>query len=107
MAEKISCFEMKTFCALSTVTIYLNSYKIRVLIQITLSRNTRMQMALSKKNRFSAEEAKNYIPRTDKRKKAPVCEMLEFSGFLSSSMLPMLSSKLKIIAYRGCFVNAK
>ena len=88
-------------------TIYSNISKIRVLIQIALSRNARIQMDLSKNNRFSAEEARNYIPRTDKRKKVPVCEMLEFSEFLSSSMLPMSSWKLKIIAYRGSFVNAK
>ena len=59
------------------------------------------EMNLSKTNRFSAEEAKNYIPRTEKRKKVPVCKMLEFSGSLCSSMLPILSWKLKITAYRG------
>ena len=36
------------------------------------------EMNLSKTNRFSAEEAKNYIPRTKKRKKVPVCEILKF-----------------------------
>ena len=74
-----------------------------VLIQITLCRNARIQMDLSKNkhNRFSAEEAINYIPRTEKRKKVPVCEMLESSRSLSSPMLPILSWKLKIIAYRG------
>ena len=45
----------------------------------------------SKNKRFSAEEAKNYIPFTEKRKKVPVCEMIEFSGSLYSSMLPVLS----------------
>ena len=76
-------------------------------------------MDLSKNNGFSAEEAINYIPRTKKRKKVPVCETLEFSGSLSSSMLPILSWKLKIIVYRGsttiflhhlswsCFANTK
>ena len=58
-------------------------------------------MDLSKNNCFRAEEAKNYIPRTEKRKKVPVYEMLEFSWSLSSSMIPILSWKLKIIAYRG------
>ena len=58
-------------------------------------------MDLSKNNLFSAEETKNYILHTEKRKKVPVCEMLEFSGSLSSSMLSILSWKLKIIAYRG------
>ena len=81
-------------------TIYSNISKIRVLIQIALSRNARIQMDLSKNNRFSAEEARNYIPRTDKRKKVPVCEMLEFSGSLSPSMLPILPWNLKIVAYR-------
>ena len=59
------------------------------------------EMNFTKTNRFSAEEAKNYIPCTEKRKKVPKCKMLEFSGSLSSSMLPILSWKLKITAYRG------
>ena len=59
------------------------------------------EMNFTKNNRFSAEEAKNYIPCTEKRKKVPKCKMLEFSGSLSSSMLPILSWKLKITAYRG------
>ena len=74
--------------------------KISVLIQITLCRNARIQMDLSKNNSFSAEEAINYIPRTKKRKKVAVCEILESSGTLCSPMLPILSCKLKVIAYR-------
>ena len=35
-------------------------------------------MDLSKNNRFSENEAKNYIPRKEKGKKVPVCEILEF-----------------------------
>ena len=96
MAEKISYFEMKNFRALNTLTSYLNISKIKVLIQITLCRNARIQMDLSKNNCFSAEEAKNYIPHTEKRKKVPVYEMLEFSWSLSSSMIPILSWKLKM-----------
>ena len=38
-------------------------------------------MDLSKKNRFSAEEEK-YIPHTEKRKKVPVGEIIEFLIFL-------------------------
>ena len=91
---------MKNFRALKTLKIYLNISKLRVLIQIALSRNARIQMNLSKNNSFSAEEAKNYIPRTEKWKKVPVCEMLEPSASLSSPMVPILSWKLKIIAYR-------
>ena len=87
--------------AFSTLAIYLNISKIRVSIQITLCRIARIQMDVSKNNRFSEEEAKNFIPRTEERRKVPVCEMLEFSGSLSSSMLPILSWKLEIIAYRG------
>ena len=41
-------------------------------------RNARIQMDLSKNNRFSAEEANNYIPRIEKREKVPVCGILEF-----------------------------
>ena len=92
---------MKNSRALNTLTSYLNISKIRVLIQITLCRNARIQMDLSKNNCFSAEKAKYYIPGTEKRQKVPVYEMLEFSWSLSSSMIPILSWKLKIIAYRG------
>ena len=99
MAKKISCFEMKNFRALNTLTSYLNISKMRVLIQ-TLCRNATIQMDLSSNNCFSAEEAKNCIPCTEKRKKVPVYEMLEFSWSLSSSIIPILSWKLKIIACR-------
>ena len=101
MVEKISRFDLKNFWALNTLPIYFNISKIRVLIQITICRNARIQVVLSKNNRFSAEEAKNYLLAPRKGKKVPVCETLEFSGSLSSSMLPILSWKLKIIAYRG------
>ena len=118
MAEKISCLKMKNFRALNTLTSYLNISKIRVLIQITLCRIDRVQMDLSKNNCSSAEEAKKYIPRTQKRKKVPIYEMSEFSSSFSSSMIPILSWKLKIIGYRGnsifphqirwcCFVSMK
>ena len=58
-------------------------------------------MDLSKSNRFSTQEAVSYIPRSEKRKKVPVCEMPESSVSLSSTMLPILSWKLKITEYRG------
>ena len=51
-----------------------------IVIQIKLCRNSRIQMDLSKNNRFSTEEAINYILRTEKRKKVAVCEMLQSSG---------------------------
>ena len=60
---------MTNVWVLNTLTSYLNIYKIIVLIQITLCRNARIRMDLSKNNRFSAEEAKNYTPRTKKRKR--------------------------------------
>ena len=40
-------------------------------------------MDLSKNNSFLTEKAINFIARTEKRKKVPVCEMLESSAFLS------------------------
>ena len=58
-------------------------------------------MDLSKNYLFSAEAAINDIPRTEKRKKVPVCEMLESSRSLSSLIYPILSWKLKIVVYRG------
>ena len=68
---------MTNFRALNTLTIHSNISKIRVVIQITLCRNAR-----SKNNRFSAEEAINYITRTEvlRRKKVPLCEMLSPLG---------------------------
>ena len=44
-------------------------------------------MDLSKNNSFLTEEAINFIARTEKRKKVPVCEMLESSAFLSSFIM--------------------
>ena len=58
-------------------------------------------MDLSKNNHFSAEEAINDIPCTEKRKKVPVSEMIQSSRSLSSPIFPVLSWKLKIIAYRS------
>ena len=69
MAGKISCFEITNFRALNTFTINSNISKVGVLIQITLCWKVRIQMDLSKNNCFSAEEAINYIPRTEKRKR--------------------------------------
>ena len=50
-------------------TIYSNISKIRLLIQMTFCGNAKIQMDLSKKNRFSTEEAISHLPRTEKRKK--------------------------------------
>ena len=60
---------MTNFQALDTLTIYSNISKIRLLIQITLCRNARIQMDISKKNRFSAEKAINYFPSHWEKKK--------------------------------------
>ena len=70
-----------------------------------------------KEQLFLSRGSKNCIPRTEKRKKVPVYEMLEFSWSLSSSMIPILSWKLKMhteAALRflhhlswSCFVNTK
>ena len=49
-----------------------------------------------KEQLFLSRGSKNCIPRTEKRKKVPVYEMLEFSWSLSSSMVPILSWKLKL-----------
>ena len=62
MAEKVSCFEMTNFQALDALTIYSNISRISLLIQITLCRNARIQMDISKKNHLSAEKAINYFP---------------------------------------------
>ena len=44
-------------------------------------------MDLSKSNSFLTEEAINFIARTEKRKKVPVCEMLESSVFLPFTIM--------------------
>ena len=44
-------------------------------------------MDLSKYNIYLTEEGINLIARTEKRKKVPVCEMLESSAFLSSFIM--------------------
>ena len=44
-------------------------------------------MDLSKNNLFSKDDAINYIPLTEIRKKVPESELLESSGDFSSSML--------------------
>ena len=82
---------MKNFRALDTLTISSNISKIRLLIQIRLYINARIQIDISKNKPFSAEEAINYILRTKKRKKVPVCEMFESSGSFSSPTLSILS----------------
>ena len=41
-------------------------------------------MDLSKNNSFLTEEAVNFIAPTEKRKREPVCEMLESNAFFSS-----------------------
>ena len=77
----------------------LEYFQIRISIQMKPGRNAGIQMDLSKNNRFSTQEAINHITHTEKRKKVPVCEMSESSESLSP-LLPNLSWKLKIIAYR-------
>ena len=44
-------------------------------------------MDLSKNNSLLTDEAINYITHTEKRNKAQVCEMLESSAFLPSSIM--------------------
>ena len=70
-AENISCWN-DTFSALETLTVHLK----RILIQIKLCRNAGIQMDLSQNNCLSTEEAINYIPLAEKRKKVSVSETL-------------------------------
>ena len=44
-------------------------------------------MDLSKSNSFLTEKAINFIGRTEKRKRVPVCEMRESAAFLSSFIM--------------------
>ena len=107
MAEKIFYFEITSFQALDTLTIYSNISKILIqinnwlLIQITLCRNARIQMDISKKNRFSAEKAINYFPSHWEKKKGTNMwnDWLLWVFLLSHAF----SWELKIIAYKGSF----
>ena len=54
-----------------------------------------------KKPQYTNGPIKEHIPRTVKRKKVPALEIPESSVSLSSSTLPILSWKLRIIACRG------
>ena len=101
VAEKISCFEMTNFQVLDTLTIYFGISKIRLLIQITLCRNARKQMDISKKNRFSAEKTINCFtsPREQKIRYQYV-KCLSPPGF---SLLPCFQFSHQLSW--SCFVN--
>ena len=96
MAEKISCFEMKYFWVLNTLTSYLNIFKIRILIQITLCRSVRIQMDPSKNN--WKQKIIFLVPRKERRYCIWNAWVLLVFVLLH---VPILSWKLKIIAYRG------
>ena len=96
MAEKISCFEMKYFWVLNTLTSYLNIFKIRILIQITLCRSVRIQMDPSKNN--WKQKILLLAPRKERRYSIWNAWVLLVFVLLH---VPILSWKLKIIAYRG------
>ena len=83
------------------LAIYFNISKIRVLIQITICRNARIQMVLSKNKRFSAEKAKNYTPSTEKTKKRTSMWSAWVLWVFLLLYASILSWQMKIIAYRG------
>ena len=64
-------------------------------------------MDLSKCNSFLTEEAINFIARTEKRKKVPVCEMLESSVFLSPFLIETEDRQVYnfYIISLSCFFN--
>ena len=96
MAEKISCFEMKYFWVLNTLTSYLNISKIRILIQITLCGNVRIQMDPSKNN----WKQKILLLALRKERRYSIWNTWVLLVFVLLHV-PILSWKLKIIAYRG------
>ena len=96
MAEKISCFEMKNFWVLNTLTSYLNISKIRILIQITLCGNVRIQMDPSKNN----WKQKILLLALRKERRYSIWNTWVLLVFVLLHV-PILSWKLKIIAYRG------
>ena len=98
MAEKISCFEMKNFWVLNTLTSYLNISKIRILIQITLCGNVRIQMDPSKNN----WKQKILLLALRKERRCSIWNTWVLLVFVLLHV-PILSWKLKIIAYRGSF----
>ena len=98
MVEKISCFEMKNFWVLNTLTSYLNISKIRILIQITLCGNVRIQMDPSKNN----WKQKILLLALRKERRYSIWNTWVLLVFVLLHV-PILSWKLKIIAYRGSF----
>ena len=99
MAEKVSCFEMTNFQALDALTIYSNISRISLLIQITLCRNARIQMDISKKNHLSAEKAINYFP-SSREIRYQYVKYLSPSVFSPSRYFQFSN---RIIAQRGRF----
>ena len=91
MAEKIPYFQMANFRA--TDTLY-NLFEYFQCKDIDLNKTL-------KKPQYTNGPIKEHIPRTVKRKKVPALEIPESSVSLSSSTLPILSWKLRIIACRG------
>ena len=59
---------MTNFQALDTLATYSNLSKIRLSIQISLCRNARIQMDISRRKRFSAEKAIDYFPSHQEKK---------------------------------------
>ena len=112
MAEKILCFEMLNFRALNTLTSYLNISKIRVLIQITLCRNARIQMDLSKNNCFSAEEAKIIFLAPRKERRYQYMKCLSSLGLCPPPWFQFYHRNWRRIRFLhhlswSCFVNTK
>ena len=88
---------MTNLQALDTLTTYSNISKTRLLIQITLCRNARKQMDISKKNRFSAEKTINCF-NSHREQKIRYQYVKYSSGFFASPMLPIFSStKLELL----------
>ena len=68
MAEKILCFDMTNLLALDTLTTYSDISKKRLLIEIAFCRNARIQIDISKTDRFSEEKAINYFSLAENKK---------------------------------------
>ena len=101
--RKDSMFRKFKFPALDTLTMYSNISKIRIVVQIRLCEKVSIEMDRSKNNRFSAEEAINYIPRTEKKRRHQYVKCLKRLGLCPPPCFKFdhRSQKLKKIAYRG------
>ena len=92
MGERISCFEITNFQDLETLTVYLNSSRIRILIQIEFCKNRWYTNRSIKEQTFlDTESNKLYSSHQEKRVGTSMYKASSrYFESLSSSVFPIL-----------------